>query len=180
MIKKLLSGPVLINAVVFQALWFACVIGGAKGILWPAMLLMLALLVWQMADARRHPSDVKLMLLAIILGLLVDSIWINFGLMEFSDKRPIAWLSPIWIVMMWAGFALTINHSMAWLAAHPLLPALMGIIGGPMAYYAGLKLGAVKYLIDPIIISALLAVVWASALTMLVRLSQSSKAPDSI
>ena len=92
--------------------------------------------------------------------------------MEFSDKRPIAWLSPIWIVLMWAGFALTINHSLAWLAAHPLLPALMGLFGGPMAYYAGLKLGAVEYLLDPLIVSACLALAWAGALTILVRLNR--------
>ena len=172
MIKKLLSGPVLINAAVFQALWFACVIGGAKGILWPAIVLMLGMLVWQMAEHRRHVSDLKLVLVAVILGLLVDSIWINMGLMEFSDKRPIAWLSPVWIVMMWVGFALTINHSLAWLTAHPLLPAATGLFGGPMAYYAGLKLGAVEYLADPMLVSALLGIAWASSLTILVRLSQ--------
>ena len=77
MIKKLLTGSVLLNAAIFQALWFACVIGGAKGILWPALLLMLVMLVWQLADSRRHVNDIKLLVVAIILGLVIDSIWIN-------------------------------------------------------------------------------------------------------
>lgn len=173
--RNLLKAPVLINAVLFQILWFAAVLGGAHKILWPAILAAAVMFGWQLAGKRRHPSDIKVICTAIVLGLAVDSTWIGLGLMQFADPRPFVWLSPIWMVLMWAGFALTINHSMMWLTAHPVLPALMGLIGGPMAYLAGERLGAVEYLANTLLISGLLAVVWAISVTILVKVATDSK-----
>jgi hypothetical protein len=46
---------------------------------------------------------------------------------------------------MWALFATTLNVSMTWMKGRYLLAALVGLIGGPLAYYAGHKLGAVNF-----------------------------------
>jgi len=170
--QKLLKLPVLVNAVLFQILWFACVLGSSYKLIWPAILATGILLIWQLRPAHRHPSDLRLIFVAIFLGLIIDSCWVLLGFMEFTDQRPVAWLSPAWIILMWVGFALTINHSMAWLAMHPMLPALMGLIGGPLAYYTGLRLGAVEYLTDPLLISCLLGIIWAIALSILVIVSR--------
>lgn len=170
-IAQLLKSPIVVNAALFQGVWFACVIGSAYQLLWPAALSCLVLICWQLHPARRHSTDFKLLGTAIVLGLIVDTIWIQAGFIEFTDPRFIAGVSPMWIVFLWMGFALTINHSLIWLSAHPLLPALMGLIGGPMSYLAGLKLGAVTYLADPMLISACMGVAWAISMSILVKLS---------
>lgn len=168
---KLLKSPVVVNAALFQAVWFACVLGSAYGLLWPALLSCGLLMVWQLHPKRRHPSDIKLVVAAMILGFTVDTIWIQAGLMEFTEQRFIDGIAPLWIVSLWMGFALTINHSLVWLFAHPTLPALMGLIGGPMSYLAGLKFGAVEYLDDPLLISACLGLAWAVSMIILVRIA---------
>ncbi|MFT5136014.1 MAG: hypothetical protein ACI9XU_000658 [Arenicella sp.] len=170
--KKSLRMSALINAVLFQMLWFACVLGSSQALLWPAVLMMGVMIVWQLHPGRRHPNDMKVLLGAVVLGLIIDTIWVSFGFMVFKDPRPVPWLSPAWIIIMWAGFALTINHSMSWLSQHPMLPALMGLIGGPLAYFAGQRLGAVEYLTDPVLISCMLAIAWAIALSLLVMLGK--------
>ena len=43
---------------------------------------------------------------------------------------------------MWMNFALTLNHAMAWLKGRPVVGLILGAIGGPLAYFAGAKLGA--------------------------------------
>lgn len=171
--NKLLKAPIIINAVLFQVLWFACVLGGANNLLWPSIVAGIVMLIWQRKPENQHENDIAVLFVALIMGLVVDTSWSVFGLMEFQDGRPFAPLAPGWILIMWLGFALTINHSMSWLSNHPLLPAAMGLIGGPMAYLAGLRLGAVEYLANFWLISALLAIVWAIALTILVRIGQS-------
>ncbi|MEM7358959.1 MAG: DUF2878 domain-containing protein [Pseudomonadota bacterium] len=173
--RNLFKAPVLINAVLFQILWFAAVLGGAQKVLWPAILATAVMFGWQLAGKRRHPNDIKVICAAIVLGLAVDSTWIGLGLMEFNDPRPFTWLSPVWMVFMWAGFALTLNHSMVWLTAHPVLPGLMGLIGGPMAYLAGERLGAVEYLANTLLVSGLLAIAWAISVTILVKIATASK-----
>lgn len=177
--RSILDSTVVINALLFQALWFACVVGGANLLMWPAIIAGAVMAIWQLHPKRRHHNDISVVLAALILGLLVDSSWTIFGLMEFAGPRPMQPLAPGWILIMWMGFALTVNHSMAWLANHPVLPGLMGLIGGPLAYFAGLRLGAVQYLIDPWHLSAILGIVWAIALTILVKIGQLGKAESS-
>ena len=164
--------PVLINAVLFQITWFACVIGSAHGLIWPALLSCSILAVYQLQPANRHATDIKLVILSIAMGLVVDTIWVQAGLMHFTDSRPFYWLAPAWIIVLWVGFALTINHSLAFLRANPALPIVLGLIGGPLSYLAGLKLGAVDYLENTVLISVYLAVAWAVSLTILVRASR--------
>jgi len=168
--KNLLGWSVLINAALFQITWFACVIGSAKGLVWPAFASCAALAVYQLQGKRRHPSDVTLILASIGLGLIVDSIWVQSGWLIFSDQRPFSFLAPVWIIVLWVGFAMTINHSLAWLDRHPILPIAMGFIGGPMSYLAGLKLGAVEYQQSVLMVSAGLAVAWAISLLILVKI----------
>lgn len=170
--KKLLSMPVIINAGLFQVTWFACVLGSAKGLLWPALLSCALLAIWQLQPKRRHPSDLRLIAVAILLGLIIDSAWIKLGLLDFKSQWPSPGIAPAWIIVLWVGFALTVNHSLSWLTAHPLLPASMGLIGGPLSYWAGLRFGAVDYLADPLLISACLGLAWAVSMIILVNVSQ--------
>ena len=69
---------------------------------------------------------------------------------------------------MWINFALTLNGSMRWLHGRYLLAAVLGAIGGPLAYVAGVKLGAAALLASSTLVYGALAVVWAGAVPLLV------------
>jgi len=161
----------IINAGLFQALWFSAVYGSAKGFVWPYLLFLVALCWWQLQPKRRAKSDIKLILISLCIGLVIDSAWINTGILEFTDKTPISWLSPAWILALWIGFALTINHSMSWLKIHPLLPALLGMISAPLSYLAGKKFGAVVYNYDTLLVSAYIGLAWCIALPIIIQMS---------
>ena len=92
--------------------------------------------------------------------------------MDFTDKRPFDTFSPAWIIILWVGFSLTVNHSLKWLIAHPLLPALTGAIAAPITYFAGIKIGAVVYTEPVITVSIGLAIAWGVALTILVEVGK--------
>ncbi len=163
---------VFVNAMLFNGVWIACVAGSAKQLLWPAILSCAVLAIYQLQSSRRHPSDIKLVFISVILALIVDSIWIQAQFMDFTDKRPFASIAPAWIIFLWVGFALTVNHSLKWLAIHPLLPAITGAIAAPITYFAGIKLGAVVYTADVTTVSIGLAIAWAVALTVLVEVGK--------
>lgn len=174
--KDLLKAPIIINAALFQCAWFACVLGSAKGLTWPAVLCFIALATYQLQEKRRHPNDIKLVVVSIGLGLLIDSFWINAGFLVFTENGPLAQLAPAWIILLWMSFALTINHSLGWLNKHPSLPILMGLVGGPLSYLAGLRFGAVEYLQGTLVTSIALGVAWAVSLAILVKLAQQTEA----
>ena len=155
------------NALLFQITWFACVIGSSQNILWPGILSCIALIVWQLSPKRRHPRDFT----AIILGLIIDTVWLQLNFIKFTSPWPAQSIAPAWIIMLWVSLALTINHSLNWLRQHPLLPALMGLIGAPLSYTAGAKLGAISYQTDTLLVCSSLGIAWAIALPLLYLIS---------
>jgi len=171
-IKSMFRVNVLVNAMLFNAVWIACVAGSAKQLIWPAVLSCAVLAAYQLHPKNRHPNDIKLVFLSIVLGLIVDTIWVQFGFMDFTEKRPFSGIAPAWILFLWVGFALTVNHSLKWLTIHPLLPAVTGAIAAPITYFAGIKIGAVEYTASLSSVSIGLALAWGIALTILVEVGK--------
>lgn len=135
-------GRKLLNAALFQAAWFAAVLGAAKGVAWFGPLVMVPVLGVHLAMTDNRPGELKLLAAAGILGFLFDSTLVAAGV--FS---PLAQLfpypcSPPWMVGLWLNFAATLNVSLGWLRGRYLLAAFFGGLGGPLAYYSGAKLGA--------------------------------------
>jgi len=161
----------LINLVLFQVLWFLSVIGSHHQLVWPACLLLAVFAYWQLGSARRHPSDIRLLCVAVITGLILDTAWIHLSLIQYNNSAPIAHIAPLWIILLWAGFALTINHSLAWVKQKPTLGYLFGFIGAPLSYYAGVKLNALDYLQPIWLVSLALAVTWALSMFLFIKLA---------
>lgn len=133
-----------INVVLFQAAWFAAVLGAARGMFWLGPLAMLPTLAVHLALQDDRKGEVKLLLAAGLLGLVFDTAFVAGGVfspLQHLFPRPI---SPPWMICLWLNFAATLNVSMAWLRRRYLLAALFGAVGGPLAYYSGAKLGATE------------------------------------
>ncbi len=136
----------VINVALFQAAWFAAVLGAARGMLWLGPLAMVPALAIHLALRENRRGEVKLLLAAGLLGLIFDTAFVAGGVftpLQHLFPRPI---SPPWMICLWVNFAATLNVSMAWLRGRYLLAALFGAIGGPLAYYSGAKLGATEAL----------------------------------
>ena len=136
----------VINVALFQAAWFASVLGAARGMLWLGPLSMIPVLAFHLALQENRRGEVKLLLAAGLIGFLFDTAFVAGGVftpLQHLFPRPI---SPPWMICLWVNFAATLNVSMAWLRGRYLLAALFGAIGGPLAYYSGAKLGATEAL----------------------------------
>jgi len=161
----------VINVALFQAAWFAAVLGAARGMLWLGPLAMVPVLAVHLALQENRQGEIKLLLAAGALGFLFDTAFVAGGVftpLQHLLPRP---FSPPWMVCLWLNFAATLNVSMAWLRGRYLLAALFGAIGGPLAYYSGAKLGATEALPTSTGM-LLLALGWGLMTPLLVRLAQ--------
>ena len=149
MLKKQLA-----NAGLFQLGWFACVLGGNS----PWLLLAGAALMIHLLWISRSWAEVHLVICVCLLGTVIDSLLLNMGVFEF---KQLGVLIPLWLVVLWAVFAISLRHCLAWTAQPLWRAALLGAISGPLSYYAGHRLGAVQFPLGlwPTLIG--LAVVWA-------------------
>jgi hypothetical protein len=154
---------VVVNFVLFQLGWLACVLGGAQGwALWGALFSLLIVLR-HLQCAQDMRKETHLLLLAGAIGLIWESALVNAGLLIYPN--PIAELAgialaPYWILTLWLIFATTFNVSMRWLKTRLWLAVPFGAIGGPLAFVAGEKLGAV-IIPEPQTTLVVLAIGWA-------------------
>ena len=160
----------LANFLGYQAVWFVAVLGAARGIAWPALAALAGFAAWQLALSRVRGADLRLMVLALGLGVLLDGALSLTGVLRYATPAPAlpSGGAPLWILALWGAFALTLNHSLGWLRQRPLLALLLGAAGGPLAYAAAARLaGAVALRAPRGIAVAGLAAGWAVALFLL-------------
>lgn len=161
--------PLLANVALFQIGWFACVLGAANGLPWAGSTAALIIAGLHLGFARRARQEAWLLLIAVMLGFAWDSLIAAAGLIAFKGALTQAF-APHWMAALWLVFATTLNVSLRWLRQRPWLAALLGAVGGPLAYHAGAQLGALSFP-DPAAGLAAQAIGWALLMPLLVRLA---------
>lgn len=161
----------IVDLLLFKLAWIACVVGAGRGHPWLGPIAVLGVLGWHMATASKPFTLLALTTVVAMLGFLIDSTFAVFGVLEYAAAVPADFLAPVWIVAMWVNFALILESGLGWLRRHPALGAGFGLIGGPLAYYAGAKLDAVAFATPAPVALGLLAAVWALSVPALLRYS---------
>ncbi len=154
----------LYNFAAYQVAWFAVLLGAARGTAWAGTALALLVAVVHLA-LRRDPRELRLMSLAAAIGVLIDSTLALTGQVRFASAWP-GEFAPYWMLSLWIVFATTLNHSLRWLMVRPLAAGIGGALGGPLAYLAGERLGALD-IATPATALPLIAVVWTAAMVTL-------------
>jgi hypothetical protein len=156
----------LINYALYQIGWFACVLGGASHHPWTGCLIAATLTGVHLALSLERSIEVRLIVLATAIGVVVETGQIAAGTYRFTSGTVIAALPPPWLLIMWAQFATTFRYSLRPVITRPLRAALLGAAGGPLAFLAGERLGAVT-LLPPVGHGLLrLSINWAVALAV--------------
>ena len=162
-----------INALGFQAAWWACILGAAWDREITALVFCAVLAELHLLNSKTTQADIQLGLISVLIGLVLDSLLQYFSIVSFKGWTCSP-LSPYWMWMVWWMFALTLNSSLAFLKRyHWALAALAGGVLGPLSYLAGARLGAADMTSSPANLT-ILAASWALVLPALVALAKRS------
>ena len=161
---------VIVNFLLFQLAWFACVLGGAHALPWLGPLVVCGVVAHHLAEAADARAEAVLLLVAGLIGTVFDSLLVSTGWLAYPSGQWVAWMAPYWIVAMWIAFATTLNVSLTWLRGRMPLAVAFGAIGGPLAYYAGMRLGGVTF-VEPSLVLSALAVGWGLITPLLVAIA---------
>ena len=161
----------LLNVTIYQVGWFCCVLGAAWGFPIAGALSALLLAGLHLLLAVSWKNEALLMVAACLVGIVVDSFQQALGLFSFTrDPAWTLWL-PLWVFVIWAQFATLFHYALHWLSGRYLLAAMFGLIGGPLAYWAGIRIGAASFGDKPILTVVSWAIVWAIVTPLLCWLS---------
>lgn len=169
------------NALGFQLVWFSAVAGAGNGLPWAgpacAVVFAAAMLAW----GGQREQDLRLLVVALPLGIALDSGFAATGWLDYAAAWPIPGLAPAWIAALWLGFALTLNHSLALLRRRSLYAALFGLLGAPLAYWSAHHwFDAVDFGLPMAQALALLGLGWALVLPAIFGLERRLAAPSGV
>ena len=134
----------LINFVLFQVGWFACVLGAAKGWYWLGPVTALLVLSVYYYQVHKLSKAVALTVAVALAGGLSDGVLAACGVLVFESGGWFAGPLPVWMLALWGMFATTLDRSMRWLQRRLLLAGVLGAVLGPVAYAGAERLGAVQ------------------------------------
>ncbi len=155
---------IIINFIAFQIIWALAVFGAAYDVLWPCYLFTLMFAIWQLLPKNRHSNDLRVVAYSLVIGFILDSAWQMFGMVTYANANSFIPVAPLWIMCLWLAFALTFNHSLRWMKPKPMVIILFGLIGSPISYWAGSRIGAMDYIADMRLVSVVFGVAWAITL----------------
>jgi len=161
---------VVVNFILYEIGWFACVIGAAKQMPWLGVVVMLAIVAWHLLQAKQPKREWALLLIVLVIGGTFDQILLNHQLISYESHGWMTNIVPVWILALWAEFVTILNVSLRWMHGRWLLAVLFGAIGGPLAYMGAAKLGAVTLNLMPASYIAL-SLGWAILTPLMLRLS---------
>ena len=156
----------LINFVLFQLGWFACILGAAYGYVNWAVLFCLAVAAFHLWQSSEPMQEGVLLLKILVLGIAADTLLLQTGSLVFESKGLLPALSPIWMWSLWVILGCTLNESMSWLKGRFVLAAVLGAITGPLSYFAGVKLGAAQWG-NEMQALVLIGIIWAISMPLL-------------
>ncbi|MBB6092397.1 hypothetical protein HNQ60_001243 [Povalibacter uvarum] len=154
------------NFVAYQIVWFACVLSAARGAAWIGVLAAVIAICTHLVLVRGARVDLLLIGVAAVVGFVTDSVLLLAGCISFAPAAALPGGQPLWMLALWMAFATTLGHSMRWVTQQIWAAALVGAVGGPLAYWGGAKLGALTVIPEWPALTGI-GVAWAVSLATL-------------
>lgn len=151
--------PLLINFLLFQAVWFFCLLLEARSVVFSSIIIVL---MFYLSKQKKH--DALLVLTMLPLAVIAEAVAVQLGLIAFHSY-PI----PFWLALLWIALLLCINTSMLFLSKLKLWQVfILSLVFAPASYWAGARF-EVLYLTQPILgFWFTYGLLWASVFTVII------------
>lgn len=135
----------LLNFALFQAGWFACVLGAAHGTPWAGAAAAVAICAVHLAFvAKDRAGELRLLAAMTVAGSALSAFNVANGAVVFAPGVVALLGVPLWLAGLWTLFATLLRHSLGWMHGRPAVAAACGLVGSPLSYAGAERLGAVE------------------------------------
>ena len=164
---------IIFNLASFYVGWFACVIGAGKQMPLLGPVVVTILLITHLILVSKQPRRESVFLCIVgVYGFFIETIVITFSVYQpLRFFMPHPWC-PVWMLALWINFGTTFNHCLRFLHNQIKLGAILGAVGGPLAFWGGTKLNALRITGNFITTYGILACIWALSVPILFFISK--------
>ena len=116
-----------INFVLFQSVYTLSLVGVINNVAWIGCLGLAAFAIWHARTSKAAKTDFLLVGIAVVVGALLDTLYMRSGLITYNGELLWSGIAPLWILALWANFALTLGGCLSWLRGRLALAAVPGL-----------------------------------------------------
>jgi hypothetical protein len=160
----------------FQLAWFATAFSVMAKRPAAGLAMSAAICAAHFMCRRRKARLLVLLVLSGGLGYLADSTLVALGFLRFDPGNTTPGV-PLWMVLLWANLALTLDALPRWVTTRLIVLSAAGAIGGAVSYLAGNRFDALDLTSPRAWSVAAVAIEWAIAMPLLVALERLTRAP---
>lgn len=124
----------------FKTVWLGCILGEIYINSLFGFFLGSIFLILFIFSIDKKLSAIKIIFFFSLIGYLFDSFLSFFGFYIVNAQINFLFL-PIWFLILWPSFCCLFIHVLVFLKNKNLLSAILGLIFGPLTYYAGVSSG---------------------------------------
>ena len=148
--------------------WAACIYSAANGLFWtgPVIVLIISIIEITWEYQRGHAEGLWLFIISVtVLGFIIDTLFFQSGLIIYKTNPWPALFSPAWMIAIWFNVSLMFFACSKLYFNRYMVLSLTGLLGFPIAYSAGARLGAVD-LPYGYLSTIIVGIVWAVLLPL--------------
>ncbi len=163
---------IIFNFLLFQGLWFLAVTQGNSPLLWffvPAVLLHFLYLARVYGERFSWRNELLLIVFTVVLGFGVELLAMALNVW---DAAPQPFLPPLFLMLLWVGFAMTLHISFDFLRHKIALTAILGGFFAPISYAAGAHLNTALEFSDAMLSPLIVALLWMLVFPLLMLMAQ--------
>ena len=113
-------------------------------------------------------KEFQYMLLCMFCGFLLESAFFYFQFIDYNGILPDNYsIIPIWVIVLWGGYALTVYHSFNWIYGKYYSSLMIGGLLGPLIYLSGDRMGCINFQYDAFTSYLILSPVFAVCFLLL-------------
>ena len=141
--------PIVVNVLAFDVTWTVVLFLAANGWAWVGAGVMLAnvvgYLVWTAMEKRGASWQRELGLIVgfASIGAAIDSVLCSRGVVGLAQPRGVSAEFAVFFFALWANFGTTVRIGFAWAWDRVWAGVVFGLVGGPLGYLIGERIGAV-------------------------------------
>jgi hypothetical protein len=109
------------------------------------MLISLLQIGWQFKICKKTHGLFYFILILTLIGSLLDTVFIQIGIIRFSSNLFSPYLTAPWMIAIWISFAILLYSVLNNLLTRYFLMGVLALAGFPIAYAAGAKMGAALF-----------------------------------
>ena len=168
---NIINRNIVINVIGFYICWWLTVFGAISEFYFLGPLVTFLFVILHLYKVTNHKKEDIFLAISFILGLVIESILLNFQIIIHKGLLVQYNIAPLWSVSLWVCFGTTLFHSFKWLSKQYFISMLLGLFSAPLIYFSMNSIGIIEFGVNKIYAAIISSFLWGVFIPLFIYIS---------